>query len=41
VFWEGVSDHIIVVSLVEAYGTVIAYELSTGLTVDLEALGST
>ena len=35
-FWEGVGDQVIVVSLVEAYGAVIAYEFSTGLTVDLE-----
>ena len=35
-FWEGVSDQNILVSLVEAYGAVTAYEFSTGLTVDLE-----
>ena len=37
-FWEGVNDQIILVSPVEAYDTVVAYELSTGLAVDLEAL---
>ena len=35
-FWEGVGDDIIVVSLVEAYGAVVAYEFSTGLTEDLK-----
>ena len=35
-FWEGISDQIILVSLVEAYDTVTAYEFSTGLTVDLQ-----
>jgi len=38
VFWEGVSDQVIVVSLVEAYGAVVAYQFSTGLAVDLELL---
>ena len=35
-FREGISDDIIVVTLVEAYGAVAAYEFSTGLTIDLK-----
>ena len=35
-FWEGVTDQVMGVSLVEEYGAVIACEISTGLAVDLE-----
>ena len=35
---EGVGDQVVVVSPVETYGAVITDELSTGLTVDLQAV---
>ncbi len=38
-FGEGITNQIVLVILVQAYCTVVAYELLTRLTVDFELLG--